>query len=150
MVSYLSVTVLQHRRKACFCCCHPRVSSVGLTLTGIAWERNLKMVSDQSLSSASKPFLTHPLVRTSPITHPPQSGRGVFALVRKQCCVITPPRYHTPAAGLSCKVLITRGSFDTTPAYKSAPGHNIFEGQKFITAVCFRWCSTVMREFDVA
>ena len=90
MVSYLSVTVLQHRRKACFCCCHPRVSSVGLTVTGIAWERNLKMVSDQSLSSASKPFLTHPLVRTSPITHPPQSGRGVFALVRKQCCVITP------------------------------------------------------------
>ena len=32
------VTVLQYRGMDFFCCCHPRVLSVGLTITGIACE----------------------------------------------------------------------------------------------------------------
>ena len=41
-------------------------------------------------------------------------------------------------------VLITGGTLDTIPFYKSTPGDDIFKGQKVITGVCFRPCYAVL------
>ena len=40
-------------------------------------------------------------------------------------------------------VLITGGTLDTAPPYKSTPGDDIFKGQRVIAGVCFHPCYTV-------
>ena len=37
-------------------------------------------------------------------------------------------------------MLMTRGTLDSTPPYKSTSGDNILKGQKIITGVCFDAC----------
>ena len=54
----------------------------------------------------------------------------------------TPTLAHTPPAALPCNVLTTRGTLDSTPPYKGAPGGNISKGKKVITGVCFHECIT--------
>lgn len=45
---------------------------------------------------------------------------------------------------LPCMVLITGGgTLDSTPAYESKPGDDIFKGQNVITEVCFHACYQV-------
>ena len=92
---------------------------------------------------SSKIPLPHPLAITLPVIWP-----SLFALDSYRRPDITPSISHLlvitpPAAGLLCMALITGGTLDTTPLYKSTPGDDLFKGQKVFIGVCFHPCSTV-------
>ena len=90
-------------QKYFYFCCYPRVSRVGLTITGIAWVWRHRMVSETNASHAlAHPVLTHTLVRTSPVTLPPDHHTPCdMAEVWSHSLAMndtatTPPRYRTP------------------------------------------------------